>query len=88
LDYQDAPTVPAIDLTQNEKTILTQSLTLSSFYKWNQFVSALTFKNNAAPTPPTDILGTLTCRRAVMTAIVFAFCTHSRIIMGDEIVAL
>jgi hypothetical protein len=59
-----------------------QCMTLQ--YK-NNFNLALIFIKTAAPTPPTDILGTLSCRHAVMGSFGFAICTPANIIMGDEI---
>jgi hypothetical protein len=50
-----------------------------------KFNWALTFIKTAAPTPPTDILGTLSCRHAVTRSFGCAFCTSANIIVEDEI---
>jgi hypothetical protein len=48
-------------------------------------MSALTFMNNVAPTPPTDIRETLTCRHTALTTLEFVICTHAKILLGEDI---
>ena len=49
-----------------------------------KFKSSLTFMNNVAPIPPTDIIETLSCRHAVATTFVFVFCINATIMLEGE----